>query len=350
MEQNKARIVYLDFLRILAIFAVVILHVAAQNFYNASVTSASWHVFNIADSLVRWGVPVFVMISGALFLKKDQPILKMFKRNILKIFYVLVAWAALYTLWGIFVTHTISTPKNALTHFVTGHYHLWFLYMLIGIYIAVPILNKIVADKTCAIYFVVLAFLCSSLIPQCIEILGLEHPFVSGLLNSAFLKTRPNLVVGYFGYFVLGHILNITELTKKQRTLIYALGIGGAIITVVATAYVSLKQQTANIMFYGDTTINVALMAAAVFVFAKTHLNNVKNTKALACVLFLSKCSFGVYLVHAMVMEFLQVRLGITTLSFNPILSVPVLAVVIFLISLIISAVLNKIPLIKKLV
>ena len=68
------RKVYCDYLRLVATFAVVFIHVAASNWSNVDVNGMQWQVFNIYDSLVRWGVPIFVMISGALFLNRDVPI------------------------------------------------------------------------------------------------------------------------------------------------------------------------------------------------------------------------------------------------------------------------------------
>lgn len=58
----------LDILRIVSIAAVVIIHTASQYLGKLDVTSPYWEIFNFYDGIVRWAVPVFVMISGALFL------------------------------------------------------------------------------------------------------------------------------------------------------------------------------------------------------------------------------------------------------------------------------------------
>ncbi|NLV90708.1 MAG: acyltransferase family protein, partial [Tenericutes bacterium] len=63
------RKLYMDVIRIVAIFAVVLLHVAADNFYVFKYTSFEWQVLNVYDSLVRFCVPLFFMISGVLFLR-----------------------------------------------------------------------------------------------------------------------------------------------------------------------------------------------------------------------------------------------------------------------------------------
>ena len=62
---------YCDYLRLIATFAAVVLHVAASNWYSTDVNGLEWQSFNFYDSVVRWGVPIFVMISGSLFLSRE---------------------------------------------------------------------------------------------------------------------------------------------------------------------------------------------------------------------------------------------------------------------------------------
>ena len=67
---------YCDYLRLIATFAVVVLHVAAFNWENTDVNGIEWQTFNFYNSIVRWGVPIFVMISGSLFLNREMSIRK----------------------------------------------------------------------------------------------------------------------------------------------------------------------------------------------------------------------------------------------------------------------------------
>lgn len=66
------RVIYFDYLRVAATIAVMLLHTAAINWYGADVNGGTWKVFNFYDSLVQWSVPIFVMISGALFLGRND--------------------------------------------------------------------------------------------------------------------------------------------------------------------------------------------------------------------------------------------------------------------------------------
>lgn len=68
-EAVNGRIYYLDCLRVVAIISVIIIYVSAQNWYTTDVSSFAWQFFNLTDSLVRWAVPLFVMISGVVVLE-----------------------------------------------------------------------------------------------------------------------------------------------------------------------------------------------------------------------------------------------------------------------------------------
>lgn len=65
-NRKTSRVVYFDFLRIIAIFAVVIGHCTLSG--KLDVHSFDWSVSNFYFSVVQWGVPMFIMISGALFI------------------------------------------------------------------------------------------------------------------------------------------------------------------------------------------------------------------------------------------------------------------------------------------
>ena len=69
---DKSRKTSFDVLRILAAFSVVMLHVSSRYIMGNSVESADFYFANFYDSINRFGVPIFVMISGAIFLDKEK--------------------------------------------------------------------------------------------------------------------------------------------------------------------------------------------------------------------------------------------------------------------------------------
>ncbi len=347
-DSAQTRIVYFDYLRLFAMFAVMVFHVAAQNWYFTPANTFEWQTFNVFDSLMRWGVPVFVMISGALFLGKEHQIKKIFKKNILRLVVALFFWSIIYALWQRFVTNEITSSEDFLIAVVNGHAHLWFIYMIIGLYMISPLLKKIVENRKLAWYFVALAFVFSFLVPELVNIIGLKAEMPASLIESVSTALKMNFVIGYSGYFVLGYLLNTTRIEKRKEVWLYVLGIAGALFTILFSLFVSLRQGKPVSDYYDNLTVNVLLMSVAVFVFAKLHLNKpFKNKKKEKMLLFLSNCSFGAYLIHLLILYMLDHFLNFNSLSLNPVLSVPLIAIIIFAISLTISAVLNKIPLVK---
>lgn len=83
-EKNGEKILYANILKIVASIAVVLLHVSAIDWYMIDATSKEWNIINIYDSIVRWGVPIFVMVTGMLLLpeEKEIKISKIFKKYI----------------------------------------------------------------------------------------------------------------------------------------------------------------------------------------------------------------------------------------------------------------------------
>lgn len=119
---QKERVVFIDYLRVFATFAVVVLHVSAQNWYVTDVNGFEWQTFNIYDSLVRWGVPVFLMISGALFLDRDISLEEMYKKYLLRMVIAFCYWSIVYMLLD-----RGGTIGNRIEAAILGHYHMWFI-------------------------------------------------------------------------------------------------------------------------------------------------------------------------------------------------------------------------------
>ncbi len=353
MEQNSAeakkrmdRTYYFDCLRIIACFGVMILHIASKKWYGTPVTSFEWNVLNIYDSITRWVVPLFVMISGALFLNGKQSIEKLYKKYVLRIVTAFLFWSFLYA--GVRFIGGCGM-KEAVKAFLTGHYHLWFLFMIAGLYIIVPFLRKITESDTLIKYYLVLAFVFAFLLPQTVTILKLLSKSWGTLVNTMLSNVKFHFTLGFSCYFVLGYYLDRIELGKVARWILYLLGIAGFLFTAGMTAMLSISGGKPSDTFYGHFTVNILLESVAVFVFGKYHLKLAgAREKTLRLVRKLSKYSFGAYLVHVFIIERLQGQLGIDALTFSPLVSVPVIGIVVFVVSFLISAVLHRIPVLNK--
>lgn len=355
----KTHIKYFDVLRVIAILAVITLHVAAAHSTDTDVFSFTWEMSNMWDGLTRWGVPVFVMISGALFLDptREFSFHKLYSKNIFHITSVLLFWSVGYALLGFVMGSSQGNIEKLIANTVLGHFHLWFLYMLLGLYIIVPLLRPICKDIQLTRYFLIISLIFSFLIPTVTKVftgLDLIMPnsfFSMGLkaINSLFNgHIHFHFTLEYVAYFVLGYYIHQTALLPYQRKIIYLLGILGWTFSISFAQFVAHTSHI-NFDFYsgGNVTLYVLFESLAVFVFVKYHIN-ILSEKVLTFFNYLSKRVLGIYLIHAGIQSCLSKFFGLSSWSFNPLISIPSIALLIFCLSWISTEIIKRIPWLGK--
>lgn len=342
------RLWYLDILRIVCIFCVMIIHVCAVDWYYLPPEIPKWQALNVYYGTTRFCVPVLFMISGALFLdeKRELSLKKLYGKNILRIITAFVFWSGCYAvLLNLDRYRTVNrdVAKKMLYDFFHGRYHLWFLFTLVFLYMVTPFLREICKNKRSEKYFLLLSFLFGSC-------LNTFQYFSSSYAEfMAFLgKMNFQFVLGYTMYFVLGHYLATYTLPRWLQGLVYFLGAAGVVFTIVGTSVWSVSTGQTNETLHKYLLPNVYFAAAAVFLFCK----NVVSKRAIPggvkrVVLRVSQLSFGMYLVHDFVIV-LYAKLGVSTASFNAVLSAPILAAGVFFVSLLVSWMVSKIPVLNK--
>lgn len=337
---------YMDCLRIIATFAVMILHISAQ--YSGSVAGVTWDIFCFYDAIVRWAVPVFVMVSGALFLDGNRSVERIYGKNIVRIITAFIFWSAVYALINFFTSPGYEL-KNMLRWFVEGPTHMWFLFMIVGLYMIVPLLRKIVEDRKLAGYFLLLSLIFTFVLPYCITVVSFKSVKIASIASSILEKIGFFLTLGYVAYFVCGYFLSESNIRGKAERIIYFLGICGFMVTIFYAFIFPVSKQENAAIFHDNFTVNVMLESIAVFVFAKNHLGFLHAGRRTKEILKkMSEYSFGAYLVHAMVITQLNHLFGLNTLSFDPVISVPLIGIIVFILSYAISGIIHKIPVLNK--
>ena len=348
MALSKQRVIYFDLLRIAAAFFVVVLHTATSQFGSVAFGSTEWEIFNLYDGMVRWTVPMFVMLSGALFLSKSIPADKLWGKYILRIAIAFAVWSVLYVFeyqWCNGAQYPLK-GQALITHLMRGHYHLWYLIMLVGLYAMVPLLEPVVRSERLTRYFLVLTFVLSILLPTVTAAMGYICPDV----HAAMLEIKPlfGISFGYLFYFVLGHWLSKKRL-GLWRVPIYVLGVVGFCATVWLSRYLTARMGHNDFTFYTYTYLNVMLETVLVFcVFRDLFGGLTVGGVTEKLIGTASKCSFGVYLLHPFVLDLLDKSFLLNTLTFDTWKAMPVVAVVTFIVSYCMSYILNKLPIIKK--
>lgn len=345
---STERIISCDYLRVIAVFAVILMHTTASGFYSLDISAPGWLACSAWNSMTRFCVPVFVMISGALFLNPDRQVSfrQLFQKNILRLVTAYLFWSALYAIdTGI----QAGSVNSGIAAFISGHYHLWFLNLMIGLYLIVPFLRKITQSENLTVYFLVLSLFSAIVIPRAFE--WIEELQIPGLIRllpyvrSAYTKLNLHFPLGCTGYFLLGYFLRSHALTRCQQKICYLLGAASFVFILGGTVLVSRRQGSASDLLNGYLSLPVLFESTAVFVFSQNHLARTPGSeKGYRFLLRLSKCSFGIYLVHAFVLEKLE---GLFAQGI-PVLFIPVAAVGVFVISCAITALLHRIPVLNR--
>ena len=329
------RIVYLDLLRVFAIFGVIVIHVFCDD-YPFSFPSGNWFVALVGDSLVRWSVPIFVMISGALFLnpEKEISIKEILLKKILRLLTIYVFWTLAY---GVVVTGFKMLHQGeafTLELLLSPHFHLWFLPMLMGVYLLIPFLRIIAKDEKLLQYALILWAVYVTI--------GFFSP-KGEIIRQFSILFNINILFGYAGYFLLGYYLSKKIFSKNQRKTVYLLGIIGLLTTVLGNYFMTILKGYPYQQFWDYLSPNVVVTSMALFVFVKEMK---VGDRAIKFTEYVRNDIFGTYLTHALWLLLLNIS-AIRNCTYH-IITLPIITIAVFVCSLFTTKLLRKIPFLKK--
>lgn len=353
MQNRQQRTIYFDYLRIFAIIAMIMLHVSADGLLSIDTHTWNWEICNAYDSVVRWCVPVFIMMSGALFLGRNISTRKIYTRYAIRLAIAYFVWCIVYYCYGTSDIKQIILHPSSIVYILNGAFHMWFIPMLIGIYMCIPFLKPITEKNFITKYFIIISFLFFFCIPTTISLLNILigggiYNHILALIENTFVKTQlPAIKGGYVCYFVLGYYVSRQKHTKKQRYIIYLLGIIAFMATIYFTHHLTLKLQNVYDLLYGNTTPNIFLTSLSIFVFFKnTQFND--NWFYRNIIIKLSNYSFGAYLSHVVFLWLIHDHHILEGVQHNQIVYIPLVTVLVAIMSYATSAILNNIPKVKN--
>jgi surface polysaccharide O-acyltransferase-like enzyme len=336
--RQESQVLWINNARISAAFIVVLLHVSAGVVLGIQNTnSLYWWTGEIFDSLSKWCIPVFVMISGMLLLDtaKSEPILIFYKKRLSRIFIPLVFWTFFFLGFKYFMSlittgTAISIGKLGVS-IVAGdpYYHLWYLYMILGLYLFTPFIRPIVKHSSNN----ELIFLCLALFAFSMAGTFFMYYFTPHIW-PAILK-----FVFYLPYFLAGYLIFKTEYNPPVWILFVVL-----VITVILNSLgyhnSTLMNGTSNGYFDDYLSITIIPMSISMIFLLKRFLVPVINYSTSSKLALLS---FGIYLIHPAVISILGF-FGIEARLYNPLVSIPVITIAVFILSLMGVLAINKIP------
>ncbi len=340
---NDSRVIYLDILRIVATYSVIVLHTSADVIHANSVPQwLAWQIANVFDSFSRFGVPIFFMISGALLLggNGDLNYKKVLRKNVPRLLTAYIFWSMFY---GMTRSDSLSSFwMNTFSH----RYHLWFLPSLIGVYLVAPVLKLAVEKKEVFNYLLALTFAFAILAPTLQSIP--EAKYVFGYFD------RVSNRMWHYGvfYFLLGHWLDISVFNRKSLVLFALITISSGTAIAILTSSASLKAGHFIGTYYAYNHFFVALSAIAVFVLCKHIFSPASKLysfiadkeQIIKTIVWMSNLTFGIYLMHVYILDAIFPLVS-PMASANPSLIVaviPLLSFIIFIIGLDVTALLKK--------
>jgi surface polysaccharide O-acyltransferase-like enzyme len=331
-------------LRLIALYAVIILHCSAPLLMGyGKVPLADWWAADIFNALVRFAVPVFVMITGALLLHREYEIGDFLKRRLSRVVVPFLFWSLVY-IWYSWYNEEITFGGDVwanirqVLHLLKygSSYHLWYVYMLIGLYFFIPIIGKFVrnAGEKEILYFLVVWF----------AVMALTQPYLSRYNPAVDM----HYFAGYAGYLVLGHYLAFKEFNlKSPRLWMIMLFVVGVAIVSVGTYLIIPYPKWPGTMFYEPVSPGVLILSASIFIAVKYTVPKV-SPSVIRVRDFVGKYNYGIYLGHALVLYFLEDPFGISYKLCTPFVSIPLTALICFLITLLLVWIINKLPFVGK--
>lgn len=321
----------LDAARWLAAFAVVMLHSAAQTVSDPTgYASQGWLAANLYDSAARWCVPVFVMISGALLLDpgRNQPAGEFYRRRLARIQWPLAFWTLFYLSWSTLRADGLDLsfwPQKIAQG--QPYYHLWYLYMIVGLYAAAPAVRLLYARGSPA-----------SRSFWTLAILGVAT--LDSLYRQA-LDAGPGFFLTWFlpylGYFLAGRLIFEGQWRLPRPGLITLAGIA---LTAAGVVWLS-DSQTLNLYFYDYFSLTVPLTSLAAF-------QCFVQARALPRLPALAPLTFGIYLIHPALLELFERNAPAAGQGAAAFWRLPLLASAVFLLSAALSWCLRQHPLTRR--
>jgi surface polysaccharide O-acyltransferase-like enzyme len=352
--QAKLQAIQVDVTRTVAIVGVILLHAANEAIAPQIMNQAEiyrWWAVNIYQTLGRTGVPLFVMLTGALLLQpsKNEPLSTFFKKRWARIGLPFLFWGAIYFAWDYFADNVSLTSSFIAQGIMSGpYYQFWYLYMLLGLYLFTPILRVVVThiDRYTFKYFLAVWFIAAVLAP------------IPGLFGAYHIDSNLLAVPGWVGYFLLGVFLLPVKIKRSTVLLLLTIGL---VLTAVGTYAIAATVGGPKTYFFQDYFSPTTLLTCVMlFLFLSNQKTDEELTQSAPIkkpnwlIRQISKSTLAIFLFHVIVLETLQRGylwgFTITGNTLNSIVEVPLITMVTLFICLAIILPLQKIPVIKRLI
>lgn len=333
----------LSLVRVAACVGILVLHTvfAADEYFAEVISGADHFVSRIAENNMMWAVPCFLMVTGALQLDPGRRLTlkKLYGKYILRILIALAACCLIFRIFDMIMDGEAFTAGGILMAFqelVTARCwgHLWYLYLLIGLYILMPF-YRMVADRASdrELRYLALAYIAFVSVIPMIESFGLHIGFY---ISESVI---------YPLYLFLGYMIHAGRDGIPARAGALLLLAGTAAIVIMDVMRLGYGAQIPEALFgYASP----AVIAQSAGVFAVLCKGRLPGERAAACLDQIDRCSFGIYLIHMIFVRSLFRYIQWNPYGHAPGLALPAAILGIGAVSFVIVWVLRRIPAVRK--
>lgn len=363
MTQTQQRIAFIDYIRVIACFLVMLVH-ASENFYAADASGLAGNVSMLANEsnrfwvafydgfLGRISVPLFMIVSAFLLVPTRQTMTEFYKRRFARILPPMVCFMLLYTflplLWGqMSWEQSWEDFKMLPFNFPSMAGHLWFMYPLISLYLVIPLVSPWLEKASARDERIFLClFLASTFIPWLTRFVS------SDIFGLCFWNPYFHMLYycsGYLGYLVLAHYIRVhLDWDRSRRMRVGALCfLAGAAFTAWSFWHAGIPEKPVETPMlewsWEFCTPNVLLATVGAFLM----FTCIEKKQAPKWITELSKLSFGMYLMHLFFLSNIA-PIFVAGDQSNPLipvcLAIPCIAILTFICCAVTSRLISRIP------
>lgn len=345
MNQSE-RINSFSYIRAGACIAIIVLHVFASAviIYGEELDILPYAISRGIANCLMWAVPCFVMTTGALLLNESKELSykKIYGKYMVRIILAVIVFCLIFRLFDMVMNREDVSVVVVIDGFYkiytgTSWSHMWYLYMLVGLYLLLPFYRKIAkySDRWEIKFLLSIYFIFISLLP------------LTGMLElkSGFYIHVSTIYPLYLfcGYAIHKKFFEINKLTSVLLILLSTEGI--FLLTIIRWKYsVEVMEQ-----LWSYSSILVVMQAVGVFTLMVRTKGNVWKL-AWKILNKIDDCSFGIYLIHM-----IFVRLVLRYMEYNPYEGIVPLNFILLIcgilaVSYVITWVMKKVPGIRSII
>lgn len=340
----KERNLQLDILKIMACFAVVVIHATGIITFNMR---AKYSINHVLYYISGFAVPVFFMVNGYFLLNKEKISYKYVLKKIVNILLVVFSWSIILFLITYIATKKVTNPITiALNSLIQRDYfwQFWFFGALIIVFAVLPLLHKGFKNTKYAIFMTIFFILCCLAVDSLSIYRSINRkPIIQvQVIQTLRLWT-------WFAYYLLGGLLGKSEImnyilgkvSKRLNVLIFT--ISSIIVSVYQFNMAHKYYKLASIEFFYDNILTFIWVTSLFILIYRCKIK--AGPVASKCIGFMGDSIMGVYIIHVTVLN-----ISTSMYKFNTISANILLIFIMGIISLVSAVIISKIPIVNRLI